>query len=256
MTQGEKEPRIAVPGIGMDGLAKVITGLYARYPTPTKYSDLATAIKMSGPNASSALSLAKGLGLAKIESGHGRGAYVLTDAGKKFGLSTEMRNEDGRKAVLREAVLTRDDWKEVIVFLKSNPTKAMKTTDLSAHVASQLGRPWKESALEAYGSNYATILSSAGLVTYDKSKGTISALPVGDGDAVGNPASSKSGSVEAEREQKKSSEHDRVRTAQTVGGFPLTINITIDAKDKEGIDGVIRLIRTIRNESGNELSST
>lgn len=240
---------IGVPGCGMDALNKVVTGLYARDPTPTKYSDLATTVKISGPIASSALNLAKDLGLAKTTSGSGRGAYQLTELGKKYGLHLQSKNESGRKSVLREAILGRDEWKEIVFFLRSNPSKAMKTTDLSAHVASQLGRTWKERALDAYGANYANLLSSAGLAAYDRKKGTITSTSEGEvAEASGDEIPTANLRSDTQETDMKIQKDAPKREFSQPFLVPVNINITIEGKDKDGIDGVIRLIQALKGQ--------
>jgi hypothetical protein len=246
---------IAVPTAGIDPLNAVIRGLYARDPTPTKYKDLATQIKppIGETVVSSALAVAKALGLAEVTKGAGRGAYVLTTEGKQYGRHLQSNNDAGRETMLRQQILSSPKWKEIVFFLKSNVAQTVKTTDLSNHVANRLNTTWQARALENYGANYSSILAAAGLATY--SGGKITPLQIVESADIGGNANNEDGKKPEDQESEDRQSTLQPLAPQKVGiQMPITINVSVDAKDSEAVKNLILLIKAVKGEDSSSLT--
>ncbi|MDG6967280.1 MAG: hypothetical protein JRN03_06115 [Nitrososphaerota archaeon] len=250
---------IAVPTQGIEALDTVIRGLYAKSPNPAKYTDLATQMQIRAPDASSALNVAKELGLAEVTKGQGRGAYVLTEPGKQYGLCLNTNNQSKRAALLREAITSKPRWSEVIVFLRSSVSQNRKSVDLSAHVASQLKRTWSAKALRDYGANYAGILEAAGLLTYERARGIITPLPLGDAQTTieikTSDGNGKSGGITPDVPVLPQNPTPIPAPKQIGISMPITINVTVDAKDADAIRAIIDLIKAARGEDSKPMSN-
>lgn len=126
--------RVAIPTMSIDAVKDTLRAVYS-LKRPVSAKDLYTLAGLSKQNTSTCLGIALSLGFV-IEA-EGRGVYELTNEGKDFVRFLEFAKEEKAKALVRNAILHKDDWAESVSFLRINKGKPREYSDLVLHVESK-----------------------------------------------------------------------------------------------------------------------
>jgi predicted transcriptional regulator len=126
--------RVVVPTMSIESVRDTLRAVYS-IKKPVSAKDLYTLAGLSQQNASTCLGIALSLGF--VVEAEGRGVYELTDDGKNFVRFLEFAKEEKAKALVRNAILQKNDWAETVSFLRINKGKTRKYSDLVLYVESK-----------------------------------------------------------------------------------------------------------------------
>ena len=118
---------IAKPTHTTEVLFPTLGALYAA-GKPSKYGDLAKAAQLHPANVGQSLSALKDIGFCEPSSG--RGYYTITESGKDFVRYYSSGKRGESRAILKEAIMNREEWKPIIAFLRTNKGKKRNPLDL------------------------------------------------------------------------------------------------------------------------------
>lgn len=156
----ENKPKIAVPHVPFKAVIKVVNALFSS-KRPGSAKAIAKLANLNETNTSKALSNAQSLGLVVRVK---RGTYELSKDGKEFSRQIESGKDDNAKRIMRKLIFEREEWKEIVIFLKANVGKNRDPLDMVLHVESQLDKQWTSSVRKKMVSDYRSILSFADLI--------------------------------------------------------------------------------------------
>jgi hypothetical protein len=180
------ESNTAIPHVSFGATKKVIIALYA-FKKSGSAIEIMGLVDLNKTNTSKALSVARSLGFVDKPK---RGVYDLTKTGKELARLFGFGKHDDAAALVKEALLTRKEWEEVVAFLRASASNPRNPLDLVHHVESKMDKQWTPSMRNSLASMYKSILIGGGLIksdetqivsllSIDKSDETASSIPSG-----------------------------------------------------------------------------
>ncbi len=159
MTERTKSS-IAIPHVSLEAAKKAVMALYA-FKKPGSAKDLTEMAGINKTNTSKALSVARSLGfVTEID----RGVYDLTDGGKQLAQALGYNKEEQAESIIRNAIMTRSEWEEVIAFVRTCVSEPKDPLDLVQHIEFRLDKNWTKSMRNSLASTYKSVLIGAGLI--------------------------------------------------------------------------------------------
>jgi predicted transcriptional regulator len=152
---------IATLSAGIDGINRAVRALYS-YKGAATYKDLAKGAGIHPVYMSQCLSAARDVGLT--ESAGKRGLYKLTTKGEDYARHLSYGEDDKARDILRELLLERPAWTQIIKFLKISFKQERNPLSLVADVEGKLGKHWSETLRNTYATTYSSVLEFAGLI--------------------------------------------------------------------------------------------
>lgn len=157
---------IATPHVSYDAARKVVEALYA-FKKPGSAKDIVNLVDLNQTNTSKALSVARTLGFVKQTK---RAIYELTKSGRDLARLLGFGKDDEASLLVKKALLSREEWAEVIAFLRTCMKKPGNPLDLVLHVELRMNRQWTPSMRNSLATIYRSILIGGGLINPDEAQ--------------------------------------------------------------------------------------
>jgi hypothetical protein len=169
-----------------------------------------------------------------------------------LGSKLSSANEDERKKIIRDIVLSYQPYHTMLLRLKNSPDSSLPKGDLTK-AWFELNKTGTDRTRQQYTSSFGSICEWCGLI--DKRKKTIVLRDEAKAFLEGAPPaislSPPTGSV-----PKQLSEGDKPQSHLTTNPLvasplnaTITISITVDAKEQTSVDNLLRIIKALRGEN-------
>jgi hypothetical protein len=205
-----------------------------------------TAIGKSAGMVNWATSAATSLGLVRLEDDD----YALTPLGDRFAAATESE----MKQILKEVVLNYEPYHTILLRLKNSPNRTLAKNDVTK-AWYDLYRSGTDSTRRTYTGSFASICSWCGII--ENRKKTV--VLTDEGADLLEATTPSQPPLPQITETAKTSQLGvgASKTGPDIS-IPLTatitINISVDTKEKDSVDNLIRVIKALREERASSLS--